>query len=171
LTDAGGKSAGPARITVQQQVQWADTDAAGHCHFTAPMRWVEQAESLLYERLEIAETTAGRVPRVHFEIDYLSRLYFRDTFQVNLSVERVGTTSLTYTFEISGRNALAARGRFVVVLTKPSDQNPCAWPEQARIALAEGGEQQAGPCVSRSRATSENVHGTASNTPRTRTDG
>jgi acyl-CoA thioester hydrolase len=91
------------------------------------MRWVEQAESLLYECLEIAETTAGRVPRVHFEIDYVSRLYFRDIFHVNLSVERVGTTSLTYTFEIIGRNALAARGRFVVVLIRPGDQNPCAW--------------------------------------------
>ncbi len=135
-------SRGLARITVQRQVEWADTDAAGHHHFSAPLRWVEQAESLLYDRLGIVEHIAASIPRVHFEIDYLARLKYRDLYELSLVVERIGRSSLTYRFEIRDSGGMmAAHGSLVVVLTRRSDRKACPWPQQIRHILAQAGDQ------------------------------
>jgi acyl-CoA thioester hydrolase len=134
-------SAGPARITVRQQVQWGDTDASGHHHFSAPTRWVEQAENLLYESLGIAEVTSGCVPRVHFEIDYLNQLFFRDPIEITVAVQSIGRTSVTYDFQVTAKDILAVRGNYVVVLTARTGKKARPWPEAVRAALAEGGEQ------------------------------
>jgi acyl-CoA thioester hydrolase len=108
------------------------------------MRWVEQAESLLYESLGIADATAGCVPRVHFEIEYINQLFFRDLLEVTLSVESVGRTSLTYSFQIAGEDALAVRGNYVVVLTGRTGKKARPWPDVVRAALTESGEQPRG---------------------------
>lgn len=135
-------SGGLARITVQRRVEWADTDAAGHHHFSAPLRWVEQAESLLYDRLGIVDLIAASVPRVHFEIDYLARLKYRDLYELTLVVERLGRSSLTYRFEIKDSGGImAAHGSLVVVLTRRSDRKACPWPQQIRCILAHAGDQ------------------------------
>ena len=141
---AGSPDPGPsdlARITVHRQVEWVDTDAAGHHHFSAPLLWVEQAESLLYDRLGIVDFIAASVPRVHFEIDYLARLKYRDTFELTLAVERLGRSSLTYQFEIMTSAGMVAQGSLVIVLTKGSDSKARAWPEQVRSILASAGDQ------------------------------
>lgn len=132
---------GLARITVHRRVEWADTDAAGHHHFSAPLLWVEQAESLLYDRLGIVDLIAALVPRVHFEIDYFSRLKYRDMFELTLVVKRLGRSSLTYRFEIKSSDGMVAQGSLVVVLTRLSDRRACPWPEQVRSILAEAGDQ------------------------------
>jgi acyl-CoA thioesterase FadM len=132
---------GLAQITVHRQVEWADTDAAGHHHFGAPLRWVEQAESLLYDRLGIVDFIAALVPRVHFDIDYFSRLKYRDMYELTLLVKRLGRSSLTYRFEIKSADRMVAQGSLVVVLTGLSDRKPRPWPEQVRSILAEAGDQ------------------------------
>lgn len=154
---------GPARITVQEQVQWVDTDASGHHHFSAPLRWVEQAENLLYESLGIADVTSGCVPRVHFEIDYLNQLFFRDLFDVILSVESVGRTSLTYHFQIVSQDTLAVRGSYVVVLTSHAGQSARPWPDAVRAALAEGGEQPRASIAACRQLQAQDGDGSASN--------
>jgi YbgC/YbaW family acyl-CoA thioester hydrolase len=132
---------GLARITVYRRVEWADTDAAGHHHFSAPLRWVEHAESLLYDRLGIVDFIAALVPRVHFDIDYFSRLQYRDMYELTLVVKRLGRSSLTYRFEIKSADQMVAEGSLVVVLTGLSDRKPRPWPEQVRSILAEAGDQ------------------------------
>jgi acyl-CoA thioester hydrolase len=138
---SGRGSRGLARITVQRRVEWADTDAAGHHHFSAPLLWVEQAESLLYDRLGIVDFIAASVPRVHFDIDYLARLKYRDTFELTLVVERLGRSSLTYRFDIKASGKVVARGSLVVVLTRRSDRKASPWPQQVRSILAKAGDQ------------------------------
>jgi acyl-CoA thioester hydrolase len=140
-----------------------DTDASGHHHFSAPMRWVEQAETLLYESLGIADTTSGCVPRVHFEIDYVNQLFFRDLFEVTLSVESVGRASLTFNFQIVGQDSLAARGMFVVVLTSRTGKKARPWPDAVRTALAEGGEQPRRSIAALRQPQAEDSHRSASN--------
>ena len=149
--DANCISGGPARITVQQQVQWVDTDASGHHHSSAPTRWIEQTENMLYESLGIADITSGCVPRVHFEIDYLNQLFFRDPIEVTLNVESVGRTSVTYSFQITARDSLAVRGNYVVVLTTRTGKKARPWPEAARSALAEGGDRARGAIAAATR--------------------
>jgi acyl-CoA thioester hydrolase len=154
---------GPARITVQQQVQWADTDASGHHHFSAPTRWIEQTENLLYESLGIADVTSGCVPRVHFEIDYLNQLFFRDPIEVTLTVQSVGRTSVTYSFQITAKDILAVRGNYVVVLTARTGKKARPWPEAVRAALAEGGEQPRGSTAATKQLLAEDGPQVASN--------
>src|SRR5438132_9397952 len=95
---AGGGS--PASIVVQRRIEWPDTDASGHYHNTAAFRFIEVAETTLLERLGFVYEIYGRHPRVHIEADFLLPLRFRDLVDIDLTVEGVGRTSVTYSFEM-----------------------------------------------------------------------
>ncbi len=142
MTSSTGASdpAGPASIEVRRRVEWADTDAAGHHHNTAVLRWLEEAETVLHERLGIVEQTFGRTPRVRLEIDFTERLYFRDIVSIRLAVAAVGRTSLTYSFEVARGEVVAARGRLVIV-NAAAGEGAQPWPAELRQALAESGPQ------------------------------
>jgi acyl-CoA thioester hydrolase len=129
---------------VQRRVEWADTDGAGHQHFTAVLRWLEEAETCLHERLGIIDRTWGHIPRVHLDVDFTARLYFRDVVEVELRVVEVGRTSLRYAFSVRRGPDLAAHGAVVVVHCDPDDTaggTPLEWPQDVRAALTSAGEQ------------------------------
>ncbi|MEU1290064.1 thioesterase family protein [Kitasatospora sp. NPDC005856] len=122
-------------------MEWADTDASGHYHFSAVLRWAEAAEAALLRRLGLTELF-GRIPRVHFEADYRERLWFGDVVRTELRVVRVGGSSLHYAFEVHGPHGLAANGRMSVVHAAPHDGGAVPWPAQVRRTLAEAGPQR-----------------------------
>ncbi|MFF2542315.1 acyl-CoA thioesterase [Kitasatospora sp. NPDC058063] len=122
-------------------MEWFDTDAAGHYHFSAVQRWAEAAEAALLRRLGLADLF-GRIPRVHFEADYRERLWFGDLVRTELRVVRVGGSSLHYAFEVHGPHGLAAKGRMSVVHSGPHDGGAEPWPSQVRRTLAEAGPQR-----------------------------
>ncbi|GAA3222765.1 hypothetical protein GCM10017691_09170 [Pseudonocardia petroleophila] len=132
----------PARVRIRRRVEWAQTDAAGHHHWTAVLHWAEQAETVLHERLGIAELTFGREPRVNATVDFTARLYFRDDVDVDIAVERVGTTSARYAFVVSRDGETAARGTLSTVLVDPGTGRPTPWPDALRTALTSGGAQE-----------------------------
>ncbi|MFE6052981.1 AMP-binding protein [Kitasatospora sp. NPDC056446] len=134
-------SSAPAGIAIERRVEWSDTDAAGHYHFSAVQRWAEAAEAALLRRLGLAELF-GRIPRVHFEADYRERLWFGDVVRTELRVVRVGASSLHYAFEVHGPQGLAASGRMSVVHAAPHAKGAEPWPARARRALTEAGPQQ-----------------------------
>jgi acyl-CoA thioester hydrolase len=105
--------------TVTRTVDWVDTDAAGHYHHSAIIRWVEAAENALHEELGLLDLF-GTAPRVRYEVDYLDRLWFREQVLTSLWVEQVGGSSLTYAFEVVGPRGAAARGRMVCVNVGPT---------------------------------------------------
>nr|WP_267884024.1 thioesterase family protein [Streptomyces sp. NRRL WC-3742] len=127
-------------MAIERRVEWSDTDAAGHYHFSAVQRWAEAAEAALLRRLGLAELF-GRIPRVHFEADYRERLWFGDVVRTELRVVRVGGSSLHYAFEVHGPGGLAAAGRMSVVHAVPHGKGSEPWPEPVRRALAEAGPQ------------------------------
>lgn len=131
---------GPARIRFPIRVEWVDTDAAGHQHFSAPLRWVERAETELFERLGIGDLTEKCTPRVRFEIDYRARLWFRDVVQVQLGVAKVGRSSLTFTFTIERDGRHAAEGSYVVAHVGASENASEPWPQDARARLTQAGD-------------------------------
>ena len=137
-TENAGTQPTPARITVQRRVEWSDTDAAGHQHFTSVLRWAEQAEILLHERLGIAGITVGKCPRVHVSVDFSRRLMPQQIVDVDVAVARVGRTSVAYDFVVRLDGDVAARGSVVAALVEPG-AGAMAWPEHARRALLEGG--------------------------------
>ncbi len=136
----------PASVRMARRVAWSDTDAGGHHHFTAVLRWVEEAEVILHERLEIADELSGRTPRVHVEVDFILPLWFRDVVDVEVQVDHVGRTSLRYSFAVFAGDRVAARGSYVVVLRSPHGMDAVEWSDDVRQRLLQAGPQPAEVC-------------------------
>jgi len=96
------------------RVLWVDTDAGGRIHFTAAFRWAEAAELGLYRALGLTDRVP-RLPRRHVEADYHRVLVFDDEIDLTLDVASVGTTSVTYAWQIERGGELAIEGRHTVV--------------------------------------------------------
>ena len=111
-------------------------------HNTAAFRFVEVAETALLDRLGFIHEIYGRHPRVHLEADFLRPLRFRDLVDIDLAVEKVGRTSVTYTFEMRSGNEVAVRGRAVAVLLSGAGGKPVPWPEEQRQRLLTAGPQR-----------------------------
>ncbi len=127
-------TAAPPVLTVTRRVEWVDTDASGHHHHGAVLRWVEAAETELLTRRGLAELF-GRIPRVRYEVDYRSRLWFGQEVRVELAVGRVGRTSVRYDFVVRGPDAVAAEGALHIAFAAPDAPRSVPWPDEVRAAL------------------------------------
>ena len=129
------------QVLVHRRVAWNETDAAGHNHFSAAFRWIEEAEHDLYFGLGFDMSIIDRVPRVHIDIDYAARLYFNDSITVRVVVERVGTSSCTLAFQISKEGGpVAISGSYVIVHAASTTEGSAPWPADVRAALSSGQE-------------------------------
>ena len=96
------------------RVAWVDTDAGGRIHFTAVFRWAEAAETALLRSHGLLDDW-GNYPRRAVEAEYLAVLRFEDEFELELVAQQVGTTSITYAWEIVRGDEVCIRGRHTVV--------------------------------------------------------
>lgn len=84
------------------EVAFADTDASGWMHFPNIFRYVEAAEHeflrsrgvLVYDRAQ------GGWPRVRVSCDFKRPLLTGDRIEVQLSISRIGSSSITWDFEV-----------------------------------------------------------------------
>jgi len=129
----------PASIAVTARIQWADTDAAGHYHFTTAFRLFEMAEGELLAALDLLSATSGRLPRVHAAADFRRALHFRDLVTVHATVDRIGDASLTLRFEIRHDAEVCVEGHFVTVLLDRPGGDPSSWSAGQRDLLLHGG--------------------------------
>lgn len=127
-----------ASVVIRRRVQWFDTDSSTKYHNTAPLRYMEEAEAVLLDRLGIVREVYGRLPRAHVTVDYRRPLRFWDAIEVSLRVDAVGATSISYGFRISAGDELCAEGRVVAVLIT-DDGAPRRWPDEHRRLLEESG--------------------------------
>ncbi len=148
-----------------------DTDASGHHHNTTVIRFVEAAEAALVRERGIAGYF-GVAPRVRQEINFEARLWFDQTVTCEVVLEKVGTTSMTFSFELWGEAAgehpcgRAASGRFVVVYAPdPAGRArpwPAAWVEALTIEPACGQDARTGgprdPRLAPMGLTERNIH-------------
>jgi acyl-CoA thioester hydrolase len=123
-----------AEHVLRGRVAWVDTDAGGRIHFTAAFRWAEAAETALMRELLLLDEW-GDYPRRKVEAEYLKVLRFEDEFEVRLRVERVGTSSVAYAWEIARDGDLCVRGGHTVVHVD-GDGRPAALPDRVRAALS-----------------------------------
>lgn len=127
---------GHVPVTGEGIVGWADTDASGWIHFTAPFRWVEVVEHAFYRD---AGAEPGRFPRRAVSADYTRPLTAGTRYAVELVPERVGATSITWSWSIwdgddrSGEAAIT--GRFVAVHLG-DDGRPAALPPSLTRSLS-----------------------------------
>ncbi|MCJ0905836.1 thioesterase family protein [Rhodococcus sp. ARC_M6] len=130
-----------ASIMIDRVVDWQDTDAAGHYHHSTVIRWVEAAEAALYEQLGCLHLF-GVIPRIKYEVAYRDRLWHQDRVHIELTVSRIGTSSMTFDFLIDRDGTVAAAGALTVVHTDGAKGGSSPWPEKIRAGFATGGRQQ-----------------------------
>jgi acyl-CoA thioester hydrolase len=120
-------------------VAWNETDAAGHNHFAAAFRWLEEAEHELLRSVGMPTEEIARIPRVHIDIDYKDRLYFGQEIIVEVAVIKVGTSSCTYDFQVrTEAGVIAVSGSMVVVHASSTSEGSAPWPADIRAALLDG---------------------------------
>lgn len=126
--------------TYRTRIGWSDTDASGHYHNSTIIRLIEAAEALLVRERGITGWF-GVIPRVRTEIDYAGRLWFDQPVACELVLERMGRTSMSFTFEVWGedfdghRGGRAASGRLVVVHAPDLSGRAEPWPDAWRAAF------------------------------------
>ncbi|MER5185219.1 thioesterase family protein [Streptomyces sp. NPDC002896] len=131
---------GFARAVHRSRVEWMDTDAGGHHHNTSIVRFVESAEATLIRERGITGYF-GVAPRVRYEVDFASPLWFEQEVTTTVALERIGTSSLTFRFEVWGEavdghpRQLAASGRYVTVHVPRGGRESAPWPAEWVDAL------------------------------------
>ena len=123
----------PPCHVAKSRVAWIDTDAGGRIHFTAAFRWAEAAETGLLRSLGLLDAW-GDYPRRAVEAEYLAVLRFEDEFELELSAEHVGTSSITYGWEVRRGGDVCIRGRHTAVHVG-ADGRPAPLSPDARRAL------------------------------------
>lgn len=126
-----------ATIKMHRRLAWNETDAAGHNHFSAAFRWMEEAEHELLHQLGIASDLIDRVPRVHIEIDYSARILFNEDVIVTVWVAKLGGASCTFAFTIDKADGTrAATGTYITVHVSGTTEGSDPWPEDVREKLS-----------------------------------
>jgi acyl-CoA thioester hydrolase len=116
------------------RVAWVDTDAGGRIHFTAAFRYAEHAETALMRELGLVDRLVD-YPRRRVEADFRQVLRFEDAVAVAIRPERIGTTSITWAWEIVRGAEVCVEGRHTVVHVD-SDGRPAPLPDDVRERLS-----------------------------------
>lgn len=125
-----------ATVRIERRLAWPDTDAAGVWHHSTLWRWVEEAEAELHRELGITQHTFGHTPRRHLEAEFLLPLRFDDLVEVELTVAKVGRSSVTYDTTVTHGGELAARASMTAVLVLDDVATP--WPDWAAPLRGDG---------------------------------
>lgn len=118
------------------EVAFSDTDASGWAHFSKILTYVENAEHAFLASVGIPVfSNNGGWPRVKISCDYRSPLRFQDKFEIQLSLTKIGNSSLSWKFQILKTDTtLVAEGEMVSVKID-SNGTPAALTETERTKL------------------------------------
>ncbi|WAC19819.1 thioesterase family protein [Luteolibacter sp. SL250] len=122
------------------EVAFGDTDASGWVHFPNIFRYVEIAEhAFLSSRgIIVFARDGGGWPRAGVSADFKRPLQLGDRIEVLLGISRVGGASVTWEFEVIGKDGeLSASGSMTTVRVG-SDGKPRILSDDERAKL-EGG--------------------------------
>lgn len=129
------------------RIEWIDTDAAGIYHNSTVVRLVEAAEASLMHGLGLHGYFPA-APRVRYEVDFESPLFFGQDVCAVVEPVRIGTSSMTFAFEVWGEEfqgrprARAAFGRCVTVHIGRDHRGGAVsapWPREWVAALSRPG--------------------------------
>ncbi|MEM6656029.1 MAG: thioesterase family protein [Planctomycetota bacterium] len=121
----------------RRMVEFADTDMAGIAHFSVFYRWMESAEHELVRSVGLSifspfpegsrpgeEDVAISFPRVHASCDFKSPVRCEDVVDIDVSLERLGTKSISYAFAFSKAGEAVASGRVTCVCCRVPPGGP-----------------------------------------------
>lgn len=126
-----------------RRVEFGDTDMAGIVHFANFFRYMEAAETdfLRSLGLSVSWEEGGRrygLPRVSASCDFTKPARFGDLLTIAVTVEKVGTKSVTYRHDISRDGVPLAVGRITAVYiekTPDGGMRSAALPPEFRAKL------------------------------------
>lgn len=119
----------------RRRVAWFDTDASGSIHWSTVFRYAEEAEHGFLRHRGLLDR-AGRYPRRRVEAEYVALPRFDDEVDVRIWPEHVGTSSITWRWEIERAGARCVFGS-VVAVHVDSEGRPAPLPETVRERLAD----------------------------------
>ena len=111
-------------FTITRRVEFGDTDMAGIMHFSNFFRFMEVAESDFLRSLGLSASWvegSGKwgFPRVSAACDYTKPAKFQDVLTIAVTLEKVGTKSVSYRFDFSNqRGEPLASGRMTAVFCR-----------------------------------------------------
>ena len=124
-----------ASIEITRFLEWAETDAAGHQHYTSAFRWVEECEAALYRSVGLPSTLFGQIPRVSVQMEYKRRIYFGEEIKTRLEVTWLGNSSAELAFTAHVKDEIAAIGKYVIVHSVNKETGAQRWPDDWRVKL------------------------------------
>ncbi|KRB09009.1 thioesterase [Lysobacter sp. Root690] len=132
----------PALIRVPLSVRWRDLDAFNHVNNSKFLSYLEEARLRWMVTLPghgMDDHVAPVVAAAH--LNYRRPIEWPNELEVELFVERLGTTSLSIGHRIVGANdssALYCDGNVVLVWIHRETGQPAALPEPVRAACSAG---------------------------------
>ncbi len=122
------------------QVHLKDTDATGVLYFAQQFSMALKTwESFLaYSGLslgEILETADFLMPIVHAEADYKAPLRVGDRIEIDIAVEKIGTTSFSTSFRLMKEGSLVGTVKLVHVTVSKVNKEPTPLPKSLLVLL------------------------------------
>jgi acyl-CoA thioester hydrolase len=119
----------PTPFHTSRLVEFSDTDMAGIMHFSAFFRYMEAAEHELLRSLGMsvyAEVDGSIIsfPRVASSCQFHSPARCEEVLDINVSVQHVGTKSVTYGFDFRHNGREVATGEMTSVCCRIDHGQP-----------------------------------------------
>ncbi len=128
-------------FTVDRLVRFAHCDPGGIVYFPRYFDLMNAlVEDWFYQRLglDYAERLLSQrqgLPTVHAECDFMRPSLMGETLSWGLTVERIGTSSITVKIVASGKNEDRLRATLVLVATSLDTHRPIPIPDDLRQAV------------------------------------
>ena len=112
-----------------RRVEFVDTDMVGLVHFSNFFRYMEAAEVELLQSLGLSVTSqpAGdqkvSFPRRAASCDFVGPARFGDLLDIEVRIEKVGRSSITYVFSFVNRGQPVAHGRITAVCCRMTPEH------------------------------------------------
>lgn len=107
----------------KRRVEFRETDTAGIVHFSNFFAYMEQAEHEFLRHVGmgvVCEIEGQKIsfPRVNAQCNYRLAIRFEDVIEIHLTVQKLGTKSITYGFEFYLNDKPVADGSIAAVCCK-----------------------------------------------------
>jgi acyl-CoA thioester hydrolase len=122
----------------QTRIRFIDTDASGRIHYTAMFRYFESAEIEFLRSLGISyDASRGyNLPRVHVECDFMRVIGHDDLVTIEVSLTKVGRSSIRLDFRTFKADELAAKGAIVMACADRKTMHSVPIPDDLRAKLS-----------------------------------
>lgn len=122
----------------ETRIRFIDTDASGRIHYTAMFRYFESAEIEFMRTLGVSyDARRGyNLPRVHVECDFLRVIGHDDLIQIDVSLTKLGRSSIRFEFQTFKAGELAAKGTVVVACADRDTLRSVPMPAELRQKLS-----------------------------------